>query len=85
MPLINIVNGNHILGAVIGAAISAPATAWIAYGFVHLTGISFDPQGNPAWLVTGFSALIVIYGAIAFGICVAIGGDYKTYKRSLEK
>jgi hypothetical protein len=82
MPLINIVKGNHILGALIGAAVSAPSSAWIAYGFLRVTGLNFDVQDNPAWLITGVTACLVLYGAIAFGVSWAIGGDYETYKRN---
>jgi polyferredoxin len=70
----NILNGNHILGACIGAAISMPLTAWIFYAVGGALAIDVIRAPFPI-LVTVISAFMVVYATFSFLICWILGGS----------
>jgi len=71
---INILNGNHIVGALIGSILSAPITAWVFYWVGN--ALTVDPMrvSFPV-VVTVIAGAMGCYGALAYFFCWLFGGN----------
>jgi hypothetical protein len=70
---INLLNGDHILGALIGGAISLPSTAWLFYAVIHLLSVDIMNQPFPM-VITGITGFICCYLLVGFFVSWLIGG-----------